>query len=193
MGRLCSKTQLVLTESLDFPVHVDIVEQTFRDTKSVPQFIPDVCETEFVRGDSGTSGACWNEMRLFQGKEYILRKTITHVSQDPFCMSVHVEYVNSGCCYPSPENTSTIVIEPGHKDGVCTVTKTLAFLSRGVVDKLLFAFFLPRLKHAFTASVRENLQHFSKEAVRREMLLMESEKEAVEETNKNKDATSKER
>jgi len=170
---MCSRTEVVVRGSFTFPVNAAVVEETFRDVQASPSFVPELLSLEFTKGEPWTVGSSWNERRLFAGREVVIRKTITRISEDPFTVNVHVDHPKTDhCCSPKADGTFTMVIEPGHKEGMCVHNWTMAFVTGGV-GKIISLLFLPCLKKSLCEMVNNENERYAVEAVRREQLIIE--------------------
>jgi len=173
MGCVCSSTEMVVSGSYKMPgVPAEILKDTYRDVETFPSFIPQLLQVECLRGEPLTVGACWNERRIFNKKEIVIRKTITNMSDHPFTARAIVELTDERTwTLPSNIHTLTYVIEPDSeaKDSTssCVVSWIIALVSVGVYGKLLSALCLPCLKKALNEHLKEDMQYFYEEALRR--------------------------
>jgi len=175
MGSMFSRSEVVVRGSYTYPVSAAVVEGILRDIGGIPSFVPELLSLEFLEGDSCTVGASWIERRIFAGKEILIRKTITRVSENPFTVNTYVDHPRTDhCCAPKGEGTFTVVIEPGHKEGVCVNNWTMAMVTSGIFGKLMLLLCTPYLKKALREMVHKDNEQYAAEAVRRERLIAKS-------------------
>jgi len=148
-------------------VSVGIAEETFRDTEAAPSFVPHLVSLEFLRGQPSQVGTCWKERRIFGGREIVVRKAITKMSEHPFMCCQVVEPVDADWSLPNFVSTFTVVIDSSAEASGCTFQWSDAFLSTGVCGRVLSVLCLPCLKRAFISQVEEELQYYYEEALRR--------------------------
>jgi len=108
MGLIFSSTEMTTHGYFAMPgVPADMAEQTFRDIESAPSFVPHLLEVEFLRGNApSTVGACWNQRRVIGGREVVIRKNITRMSNNPFTVntprSISMENIAMPRIWPRP-------------------------------------------------------------------------------------------
>jgi len=180
MGSICSRrSEVVYHGEFDMPgVPTHIAEETFRDFKATPSFVPLFLSTQVLRGERMDVGACWLERHKVMGGnfEVLLRKTVTKQSANPFTQTAMTELVESTSrTIPDFVGTYTLVIEPysdtdESDSGGCRARWTDAIISKGVVGRFLSVFCVPCLKRQWATQTQALWQYYYEEALRRTLL-----------------------
>lgn len=200
MGSVCSTPctagHMVLRGSFEMPgVSANVLEETWRDIEAAPLFVPHLLEVKLVRGEPTQVGACWLERRRIgrpkQPQNYlIVRKTITHRTDNPFQQCALTELVESTTrSMPDFVATYTLTILPLAKDDdrSCCVHTSDAIVARGIGAKIVACLCFSCLKRLWMDQVQDEWQYYYCEALRRT-----AQKNAAQQAESSDDATTAE-
>lgn len=199
---LSSCSKMVAVGSFDMDgVPAAVAWEVFSNIEAYPSFVPNILEVQTVRSvapSTSTSavGTSWNERRIFNGKEIVMRRTITGVTldleHDTYTVKVVVHLDGMRFSSPDAVETCTFTIAPklptekgkGEKQQSCTISWTMAYISGGLRSTLIVLVFKSCLLKSLLRYMDDEMPYYYEEGLRRTTQQTENvEKSSSETTN----------